>query len=203
MKSTSALVSSLLSLGYGVSLAAAQSSYSNICSGYHSRNPQANVDGNYKVTYHCESQLSLPDTFHLAGTGVTNVEDCARLCRDDPSGCRGAVWSHKQAECWVSNTDEGGKVIHASGLLYIDPNDHGAALEQCKSEKDQLQAELEKCKAGNGGNGGSGEKCKMSLNLLNRMITNLTIGPYNDLSDVTENGKTFKVYCKRRELEPI
>lgn len=158
MKITSALVTSLLSLGYGVSLAGAQSSYSNICS-YNSRTRQANVDGNYKVTYHCASQLSLPDTFHLAGTGVTNAEDCARLCRDDENGCRGAVWGHKEAECWISNTSEGGKIINASDLLYIEP-DHNTHLEQCKREKANLEDELEKCRANNGGGDeGSGEKC--------------------------------------------
>ncbi|KAJ6029239.1 hypothetical protein N7499_000385 [Penicillium canescens] len=146
---------------------------------YNSRTTRANVDGNYRVTYHCESEGPLPDTFHLAGAGVTTAEGCARLCRDDSSGCRGAVWGYRQAECWTSNTDEGGKIIPAAGMLYIDPNDHAAGLEQCKSENAQLQAQLDECKKRGGGDG-SGEKC-----------------PYNDLSSVTENNKTFKVYCKR------
>ncbi|KAJ5437780.1 uncharacterized protein N7458_008778 [Penicillium daleae] len=173
----------LVIISYGIAIATAQSSYSDICSGPRNRNPRANVDGNYKVTYYCDSQLSLPDTFHLSGFGVINAEDCARICRDASNNdCRGAVWSHKDAECWISNSQEGGRLIYASDLLYIDPNDHTADLAQCQKEKTQLQAELEKCKTSGGGDGGSGMKC-----------------PYNDLSNVKDDdgGKTFKVYCKR------
>jgi hypothetical protein len=43
-------------------------------------------------------------------------------------------------------------------MLYFDPNDHAAGLEQCRSEKAQLQAQLDECKKGNGGES-SGEKC--------------------------------------------
>lgn len=168
MKITSALVASLLNLGYGASLAAAQSSYSKVCGGYHTGGRQATIDDNYPVTYHCDSQLSLPDTFHLASTGVTSAEGCARLCRDDPSGCRGAVWGHQQEECWISNSNEGGKIIRASSMLYIEPSDDITDLQRCKSERAHLRSELEKCRANNDGNGrtddndgneGSGEKC--------------------------------------------
>lgn len=33
-------------------------------------------------------------------------------------------------------------------------------------------------------------------------FANFPIGPYNDLSNVTASGKTYKVYCKRCKLEP-